>query len=72
MQLVEIVLEVLEKGEISMSLERRMHYLLETESLNEAEIAAIEALMEAICEGRIRSVPDRTQPQVNEVGQFYK
>lgn len=58
MQLVTIVEEVLAKGELSMTLERRIHSLLTVSDLNEMDIAAIKQLIDAMHKGKIRSVPD--------------
>jgi len=42
-----------------MSLEREMKRLLESNELSEAEMAVIDQLIDGLCKGTIRSVPDR-------------
>ena len=59
MQLLELVDTVLTTGELSVSLERHMHGLLKVHDFDETEIAAIDQLIDALCRGTIRSVPDR-------------
>jgi hypothetical protein len=59
MQLLELVDEVLTTGELPMNLERYMNGLLAQHEFNETEIAAIDQLIDALCRGTIRSVPDR-------------
>lgn len=59
MQLTEIVQKILETGELPMKLERQLHHLLRSAKFNESEIAAIDQLMEALCKGTIRSVPNK-------------
>ncbi|UBF29282.1 hypothetical protein K9N68_16475 [Kovacikia minuta CCNUW1] len=58
MQLVEIVQKVLETRELTTSLERQIQKHLEREEFTEAEITAIDQLIDALCKGTIRSVPD--------------
>ncbi len=59
MQLLELVNTVLKTGELPMTLERHMHGLLDRHEFDEKEIAAIDQLIDALCRGTIRSVPDR-------------
>jgi hypothetical protein len=58
-QFIEIAQKVLETGELPMSLEREMKRLLESNELSEAEMAVIDQLIDGLCKGTIRSVPDR-------------
>jgi hypothetical protein len=58
MQIVQMVQQVLETGELPMKLERQMQSLLKGKELSEAEMAAIDQLINALCEGTIQSVPD--------------
>lgn len=71
MQLVEIVKRVLETGELPMSLERQMQTLIQGRDLNNAEIAAIDQLIEAITSGAIRSVPDKIEQDLPESSNRY-
>lgn len=61
MQLLDLVDEILKTGELPMSLERHMNGLLNRHEFNETEIAAIDQLIDALCRGTIRSVPDRVR-----------
>lgn len=69
MQIVEIVQRVLDTGELPMNLERRMRNLLQGQKFSEAEMTAIDQLIEAMYRGSVRSVPDsglnKAQPNLN-------
>ncbi|MGA7933489.1 MAG: hypothetical protein WCA35_08070 [Kovacikia sp.] len=68
MQIVEIVQQVLKTGELPMSLERQMQNCLVGKELNKAEMEAIDQLIDAICKGKIRSVPDSRKEEMGEGG----
>lgn len=69
MQMVEIIQRVLETGELPMNLERQMQNLLQARSFTEAEMVAIDQLIEAIYRGAVRAVPDsrlkKAEPDLN-------
>lgn len=56
MSLIEIVHEVLTTGTLPLSLERKVHQLLNSQNLQESEIEAIDQLIEAMLNGTIRPV----------------
>jgi polyhydroxyalkanoate synthesis regulator phasin len=66
MQIVEMVQKVLETGTLPMKLERQMQNLLQGRELSEAEMAAIDQLINALCEGTIQSVSDLTDEDERE------
>jgi hypothetical protein len=56
MSLSEIVHQVLTTGILPMSLERKMHQLLNSQEIQEADIDAIDQLIEAMLNGSVRPV----------------
>jgi hypothetical protein len=56
MQLIEIINEVLETGELSMSVERRLQTLLNSRDINETEMHVIDELIDALSTGKIQAI----------------
>jgi hypothetical protein len=58
MKLGEIVQNAFTTGQLSVNLEQQIQSLLKEREFNDAEIAAIDLLIEALYRGLIESVPD--------------
>ncbi|UBF25628.1 hypothetical protein K9N68_29355 [Kovacikia minuta CCNUW1] len=56
MKLVEMIQEVLQTGVLPMRTERQMQRLLASCPMDEQSIAAIDQLIDALCQGTIQSV----------------
>lgn len=56
MQLVETIQEILAAGVLPLALERQIHQLLKKQTFSETEVAAVDQLIEALCNGLVRSV----------------
>jgi len=56
MPLLDLVQTILETGQLPMSLERQFHALLRSQKFNETELAAIDQLLKALCDGQIQPI----------------
>lgn len=56
MKLTDMIQDVIQTGVLPMQVERQMHRLLATGTLDEPALTAIDQLIEALCQGKIQSV----------------
>ena len=56
MQLIDLILNVLDSGVLTMAAERRMQQLLKTTSLQMTEVTLMEQLIDALNTGKVRAI----------------
>jgi len=56
MQLIDMMTQVLETGLLPMAVERKMHKLLDSREISEAEMVVIDRLIEALTRGDVQAI----------------
>ncbi len=56
MQLIDLILNVLDSGVLTMAAERRMQQLLKTTALQMTEVTLLEQLIDALNTGKVRAI----------------
>lgn len=56
MQLIDLILNILDSGVLTMAAERRMQHLLKTTELQMTEVTLMEQLIDALNSGKVRAI----------------
>ncbi|MBF2028969.1 MAG: hypothetical protein IGS48_19780 [Oscillatoriales cyanobacterium C42_A2020_001] len=56
MQLIEIMTQVLETGLLPMAVERKIHRLLDSKEISEAEMMLIDQFIDALAQGDVQAI----------------